>query len=254
MIEMIVADLDGTLLRSDRTISEYTVSVLSRCREKGIKIAFATARPLRAVKPYLGLVRCDALAYHNGAHVTAGGRIIGEPHTIPIETARSILASLKSVYPGKRLSLEIGDEMYANFDVVRVWNYTSFVKTDFFDLPRRDADKIIVEADEGVNSETIEPLLTDDMYCRLSEGAVYLIMNRNATKHGAVAALSRHWDISLENAAAFGDDNIDIGMIKECGIGVAMGNSIREVLDCADFIADTNDNDGVAKFIEENIL
>ena len=52
-IKMIVTDLDNTLLRRDKTVSEYTASVFSKCRNAGIKIVFATARPARAVAKWL---------------------------------------------------------------------------------------------------------------------------------------------------------------------------------------------------------
>jgi len=48
MIKMIITDLDNTLLRSDKTISEYTIDVLKKCQSKGIKVAFATARSEQA--------------------------------------------------------------------------------------------------------------------------------------------------------------------------------------------------------------
>lgn len=254
MVRIIVTDLDGTLLRSDRSISDYTAGMFSRCREKGIKIVFATARPLRTIKPYLERVRCDALIYHNGAHIIADGKHIGEPRTIPIDAARRILSSLQHIYPGERLSVEIDDVLYANFDASLIWKYTSSVVTDFSDLPDIGADKILVEVKPGIEYETIGSLLTPDVCCRLSEGLIYLIMNKNATKLNAVRDLSRYWDINLNQAAAFGDDIIDIEMIKECGTGVAVGNSAEKVLECADYVADTNNNDGVAKYIEKYIL
>jgi 5-amino-6-(5-phospho-D-ribitylamino)uracil phosphatase len=253
MIKMIVTDLDGTLLRNDKTLSEYTAAVLARCSEEGIKVVFATARPLRTIKPYLECVHCDALIYHNGAHIIADGKRIGEPQTIPIETARRILFSLQSIYPGERLSAEINDVLYANFDVAAIWNYTSAVMTGFSDLPDIDADKIIIEATSNVKYEKIVSLLTPDIYCQMSENAIYLIMNRNATKFNGIKTLSRHWGIELKQVAAFGDDNNDMEMIINCGAGVAVGNAIQDVLGCADFIADTNNNDGVARFIEDNL-
>lgn len=56
------------------------------------------------------------------------------------------------------------------------------------------------------------------------------------------------------DAVYFGDDNDDIEPIKNCGLGVAVSNAIPSVIDIADRIIDSNDMDGVAKFIEENIL
>ena len=66
-IKMIVTDLDRTLLRTDKTISNYTADILNRCRERGMKIVFATARPKRTVNHFIGSVPVDALILHNGA-------------------------------------------------------------------------------------------------------------------------------------------------------------------------------------------
>ena len=63
-----------------------------------------------------------------------------------------------------------------------------------------------------------------------------------------------HFNISPCDTVYFGDDNDDIEPIKNCGLGVAVSNAIPSVLDIADRIIDSNDMDGVAKFIEENIL
>ena len=63
-----------------------------------------------------------------------------------------------------------------------------------------------------------------------------------------------HFDISPCEAVYFGDDNDDIESIKNCGLGVTVSNAIPAVLEVADSVADSNDMDGVAKFIAENIL
>ena len=68
--KMIVTDLDGSLLRTDKTISRYTASVFHRCRENGVIVVFATARPIRAVKMLNLDIGDDAAIFHNGA-VTA---------------------------------------------------------------------------------------------------------------------------------------------------------------------------------------
>lgn len=60
--------------------------------------------------------------------------------------------------------------------------------------------------------------------------------------------------IQPNEAVYFGDDNDDIESIKNCGMGVAVSNAIGEVFEVADFITGSNDNDGVAWYIEKNIL
>lgn len=254
MIKLLALDLDNTLLRSDKSISHYTSDVLKRCRDRGMKIVYATARPLRTITPYMSHTPCDAIIYHNGAHIVADGKRIGDAHTIPIEIARTILGTLQAKYRGERLSVEIDDVLYANFDVSSVWNYTSYVLSDFFDLPETGADKILIEADLKIKHADIMPLLTPDIYCQMSEGLIYLIMNKSATKLNGLKTLTDYWGLGLKDVAAFGDDHNDVGMLKSCGLGVAVGNAIKEAKEAADAVADTNDNDGAAKYIEYNLL
>ena len=148
----------------------------------------------------------------------------------------------------------MGDTLYANFDASVVWKYTRFKVTDFSNLPPIDADKILVEADRSIKYSEILPLLTPEIYCQISERLIYLIMNKNATKLNALKTLCSNWGLGLKNAAAFGDDYNDIEMLKECGLGIAVGNAIKEVKEAADAVAQTNDNDGVAKYIENYLL
>jgi len=81
-----------------------------------------------------------------------------------------------------------------------------------------------------------------------------MVMNKNARKRNAIKEIANHFGVTLAETAAFGDDYNDIEMLQDCGIGVAVANAIDETKAAADLICDTNENDGVAKWIEENIL
>ncbi len=61
-------------------------------------------------------------------------------------------------------------------------------------------------------------------------------------------------NIPLSDMAAFGDDYVDIEMIKLCGIGIAVKNAIPEVKDASDYVTESNENDGVARFIEDYFI
>jgi 5-amino-6-(5-phospho-D-ribitylamino)uracil phosphatase len=254
MFEMLVIDLDRTLLHTDKTISPYSANVIGQCRKKGIKVVLATARPVRTVASFLDHVPCDAVAYHNGAFVLVGGERVGESHLIPVGDTQRILETIQSRYPGKKLSVEIDDTLYANFDVNEFWNYTRAVMTDFSDLPQRDADKVIIEITESSEYEEVLSLLPPELYGEMSDGKLCLVMNRNATKLNAIRQLSLLWGIPLSAVVAFGDDYNDMEMLKGCGVGVAVGNAIREVADVAGIITDTNDEDGVANYIAKHFL
>lgn len=254
VVKMIIVDLDRTLLHTDKTISEYSVSILNQCREKGIKIVFATARPIRTVELYLEQIACDAVIYHNGAFILSAGKRIGNTYSIPYKEARKILLYMQSKYEGKKLSVEINDTLYANFNVKEFWSYTNAIETDFSDIPEAEADKVLVEIQNQEELDDVTSILSTELYGEMSDGKLCLIMNRSATKLNGIRQLSSIWDIPTEHMIAFGDDLNDMEMIKHCGIGVAMKNAIDEVIAIADYVTDTNDYDGVAKYLEKNIL
>jgi len=252
-IKMIVTDLDRTLLRTDKTISQYTADVLNRCRSKGIKIVFATARPKRTVDHFCLDVPIDALILHNGAVIYVGESPLAN-FGIEASAKDSILQALSKNYPDATLSVEINDVLYANFDIPTDispdWKYT---KSDFFDLPQAPADKIIIGVSSMDDIERFAKHIPDDLYIEMSSGdqvSLGLIMNRKATKWNAVKAVSEHFNISTTDIVAFGDDYNDIVMLEGCGIGVAVSNAINKAKDVADYLCDTNDNDGVAKWLE----
>jgi hydroxymethylpyrimidine pyrophosphatase-like HAD family hydrolase len=82
---------------------------------------------------------------------------------------------------------------------------------------------------------------------------LYRFADRSAVKWNAVKAVAEHYCIYTGNIAAFGDDINDLEMIRNCGIGVAVENAVDEVKAAARYICDTNDSDGVAKWLEEHM-
>ncbi len=252
-IRMIVTDLDGTLLRTDKTVSAYTEDVLRRCRAREIHVVFATARPMRTVRQFFGVIPADALILHNGAATFIGDAPFAHSGIAPGAAAR-ILRAILLENPEATLSVEIDDTLYANFDVSTVWANLAAVHTDFTDLPDKPAEKIIAGVSSMADIERYAALLPDDLYIEMCEGKLGLIMHRDATKLNAVRALASHYGCDRKEIAAFGDDYNDIEMIRGSGVGVAMAGALAEVKAAAGFIADTNDRDGVAKWIDANIL
>jgi Cof subfamily protein (haloacid dehalogenase superfamily) len=251
-IKLIVADLDNTLLRRDKTISDYTADVFRRLRGRGVLTAFATARPIRASKH---AVQNDALVAHNGANVLIGNEII---HRIGIEPsdAKQIMTTLVRAFPGATLSIEIDDVLYANFDAAEEWESVSFERSDFSDLPRTPADKIIVGGLPSAELRKAAGYIPNSLYYEPSSGAhpLGLIMRREATKWNGIQILARKLGINIEEIAAFGDDWNDVEMLTHCGVGVAMANAIDACKAAADYICGDCDDDGVAQWLEENVL
>jgi hydroxymethylpyrimidine pyrophosphatase-like HAD family hydrolase len=81
-----------------------------------------------------------------------------------------------------------------------------------------------------------------------------MIMHKGATKFNGIIKIAKELNIDKSEIIAFGDDHNDKELLSNVGIGVAMGNSIADVKMIADYICDTNDNDGVARWLDENII
>jgi Cof subfamily protein (haloacid dehalogenase superfamily) len=252
-VKMIVTDLDNTLLRCDKTVSEYTASVFYRCKEAGIKIVFATARPVRAVTKWLSInIQSDACIYHNGAVIHIGDKPFQETG-IGHETVSKLLRTAKQL-DDTRIAVEINDTLYVNFDASTIWPGVEYTLTDFCGLTELPADKIIFFTADKTKISKIERLLGDHLYWEISENEVLMVMNKDARKRNAINALAMRFGMSLSEVVAFGDDHNDVEMLRECGIGVAVANAIDEAKAIADFVCETNDDDGVARWIEKRIL
>ena len=77
---------------------------------------------------------------------------------------------------------------------------------------------------------------------------------KGVTKENAIKIVCDSYKIDLSDVIAFGDDYADIEMLKIAGLGVAMGNAIAEVKEIADVVIGTNDDDGIAKYLENDVL
>lgn len=249
-MKMIVTDLDGTLLRNDKTISAFTKETIHRLRERGVLFAIATARPIRSVKEFLPDLPYDIGIFHNGAVTVDECRQVtnvGIRH--PQQVILDILKE-NSEYP---VAVEVDDRLYSNFDAGRIWSNIVYTATsDFQEIREHVADKIIIETNSMEEIESLQKKLPSDLYIQMCENTVALIMNKNATKLEAIKSVIRQKGISLEEVIAFGDDYNDLEMIQHCGIGVAMENALDVVKQGADAVALSNEEDGVARWLEEN--
>ncbi|MDR0963765.1 MAG: HAD family hydrolase, partial [Clostridium sp.] len=108
----------------------------------------------------------------------------------------------------------------------------------------------------SLNPERILNLLeqaSSVRYYRVTGEELVDILPVSATKWNAIRLLAKEWSIDLSEIAAFGDDYNDIEMLKNCGVGVAVANALDEVKAVANYICDSNDEDGVARWLESNI-
>ncbi|MCL2528215.1 MAG: HAD family hydrolase [Defluviitaleaceae bacterium] len=249
-IKMIVTDLDGTLLRTDKTISQRTKKTLDQCRKQGIKLVYATGRAasgLCLASPQV----FDGCAIANGAIATAGGTTVYK-RLIKCEDARPLLIACDK--RGLSITSQFGDMDYSNFIMSDIWpDVTAFTLVDY-NLHDKDTEKIFTYNLTAEDMVFIQKHMPPCAYMVTAVDGVVMISHKEATKSNAVAALAAHWGINQSEIVAFGDDLNDVDMLTYAGIGIAMGNALEEVKAVADCTCPSNDEDGLAQWLESNIL
>lgn len=248
-MKAIITDLDRTLLRSDKTISEYTCTILKKCHDKGILLMAATARPERSVLTYHEQIGFDAITTLNGARIILPDRII--ENGIRPYSAEAILKEVITI-PNLTLSMETGEGFFSNVPIPE-WNPIVFHQ--FPALPTESIIyKILLSSPQNNILQDVKESLTPDTYMTVATEELIQIMGINATKWNGIRAMLKAVGIGQNEAVYFGDDNDDIEALKNCGVGVAVANAIDKALAASDIITESNDMDGVAKYIEKNLL
>ena len=240
----VVMDLDRTLLRTDKSVSEYTLRVLRAWQAAGAYLYAATARPERAVTQYEELIGFRAVTTLNGARTVTPSSV--SVYAIRPESAVDILDRLSGT-AGMQVSVEAESGIWSNTEHP-LWKPK--VTDRIRELPLREPVYKILASHPEIPADRIEVRPGDDVYCTVADRKLVQVMSREATKWNGVLQMLRHDGIGAEEAVFFGDDNDDAEPIRRCGLGVAVGNALECVKAAADDIALSNDEDGVAVYLD----
>lgn len=254
-IKLVIADLDQTFLRTDKSISQFSLDVIKECKEQGINIAIATARSEKAAKKYIDLIKPDFV-------ISNGGALVKYKEDIIYKCMLSSLMSDKLIRdcvlnPNVReITVETENAFYWNGDnVCESGNdYSHAIFNDYSKPLNCPTYKVTVEIVDRNTATELAAKYSECNFLAFSGEEWYRFAHKNATKNNAIYELLQYLHIDLKQVVAFGDDYNDIDMLKTCGYGVAVSNAIDEVLNIATYVTCSNDEDGVAKFIKDNFL
>lgn len=248
MIAAVALDLDGTLLRPDETISERSLAALRACRERGLKVIVATGRRPESIERVLvpGIGE-EAWVCYNGSEIHIGGECIHRDHIDPEDSLR-IVRWVQGRWPDCVMSVQVDGRLYLNRRIDDPYDYEVADLTTVITGPTA---KIVVNLRPLAGADSIHANLPPGVKMLVTGGGSWgEIMTASASKAAGLALLLRRWGLTLAQTIAFGDDTNDIEMVRECGIGVAMGNAHEAVKAVADLVAPANDEDGVAVVLE----
>ncbi len=254
--KILLFDLDGTLLRDDKTISDYTLGILTKCRGDGYLIGISTSRGEQNCLGFLSELKPDILITSGGALVRVNDKIICSSLFSVKETNGFIEAARKICGMDCEITVDALDAHYWNYktrpkEQDKSWGDSIY--TDFTDF-KREALKICVEISQPSLAQKLCGHFSELDSQHFSDGDWYKFTKSGITKEKAILAVCKACHADVSDMVAFGDDHADIGMLKLCGVGVAMGNAVQEAKDIADDITLSNEEDGVAAYLEKWII
>lgn len=270
--KLICVDMDGTLLSSEKKISKRTVDAVKKAHEKGIHIAICTGRLFTSAEYYANLLGIKTpIISANGAYIREKDRdeviyksILGKENCKKIltivkdyglcpnfHTPDSIMTDkVDSPYSSyMKLGSNARENRNINIKIVENWD-------EIFEKYEDEITKCItVDSDLSKLKAAKEELLAIDGLEVVSSFATnFEVMLKGVSKGRAVEILAGYYHFNREEVICIGDNENDESMIKYAGLGVAMGNSEDSIKKIADYITDSNDEDGVAKVIEKFIF
>lgn len=267
MYKLIALDMDGTLLNSDKKISEKNKEALKKAKELGVYVVLASGRPIDGLLKYLEeldlLGEDDYVLSYNGClvqktknkDVVCSSTIKGKDIKYLKNIADNLNVNIHAFSKEKGL-ITPKNSKYTAYEA-----HHNNMEVHINDFKNIDDNEDIMKAmmidepeilDEGIKK------LPKEVYEKYSvaKSAPFFLefFNKKANKGEGLKLLAEYLGIKKEEIIAAGDEMNDFPMIQYAGLGVAMGNACNEIKKIANYTTDTNDNDGIAKVVEEFII
>lgn len=259
MYKLIAMDFDGTLLTTDKKITNYTKNTLQKLKEQGYIIVGVTARTLGSIKSVVDVNLFDYLIINNGSYIydvkNNSGNYEGK-------ISKSIYTSITEEL--KDLSNGID---YCSINFYYFYRDNSSIKSPFIKMINSlsEIEEEIVRMNIHIsNQEKLEYFcdLINNKYDNLhtfimqdSDNPLkWLVVNPKGVNKGiALKRLGDRLNINLQEMIFFGDGPNDLEVMDIVGCSVAMENALPEVKIKSKYITLSNNEDGIAVFLEKNL-
>jgi len=261
--KLLVADIDGTLVTSDREITPRVKDAVRRAQAKGVRVCLATGRIWPSAQPYFRVLGADppAILYNGGLIYDFVADKVLRRVPLAYEHARAVLEILREV-PQVQPHLYVADRVYTG----RVNEFTKAYRRkdrihveevgDLIAFLPAEPMKILIIGPRAHLTTVFDriaalPLRINAVF---SEETYLEILPSGSSKGAALVEMANALRIPLEATIAVGDNLNDLEMIQAAGLGVAMGNALPELQSQAGYVTSTNDEEGLAEVIHRFIL
>ena len=241
-IKLVALDMDGTLLNNDGVITNESKKVIKKAEQRGVHIVISTGRPLASCISFvkeLGL--SSYIITSNGAQIFTADEQLIEQQTMDGD----VVKALWQIGHDRELHMWLvaDDAVFVQGRRPNDFQELEWLKMGYGGLSETDKLYIMERLQDIKGLEVTNSNPTN------------IEVNREGVhKEQALRTLCSKLDLAMDEVMAVGDGLNDFRMIKEAGIGVAVANAQDEILDIADYVTLTNEENGVAKAIADLVL
>ena len=262
MLKLIATDMDGTLLNNNHEMPMRTFEIIDQLHERGITFAVATGRGHHSILKIYDKIKDDiVMITNNGAIIIDKGEIIAAqflPRIIAQEIVEAIqnLPKVSLMVKGIDSAYFFGEDILATIPTEILDDHfpKHTVVNGFADIPTDDEIVQIVVYDPDCDPEKNAriPLLQFEDNATLAVSGDYWldIMAKNINKGNALAQLQEMLDANPDETMVFGDQMNDYELMQSAYYSYAMDNAVEPIKAVANFVAPSNEDEGVIKIIE----
>lgn len=265
-------DLDGTLLTTDKKISEINRQSILRAKSIGCKIILCSGRSPKSMQQYVDFLGLHSkgdyyLGNHGGTVVDASTEEVIKVHSIEPERIRWFVEMGRKYQDKMNVQLYRGDYFYVERrdSSTELYEKLTSMKAgilvqDLMALAEKDILKaLFISIIPGYVLEVKDELEKQNMPMgmKLVASNEYLLeyADDSINKGVAVQKLMESMGIAMEEVICVGDSFNDITMIQKAGLGIAVQNAERSVKDIAKYVTErTNDNNAIAEIVDKFII
>lgn len=271
--QLVALDMDGTILASDGSLSSRVARVIREARARGVVVALATARRWTGASPIARELDLDgSLILYDGAIVRAfPGGGVETTHALDADLAQraaaviaahelQVVAQYSDAHEERMVVSEAPPHpQWMGPYLASFRDQATYAPLDHITDVYPQTLRLVSFGPEKRLRAALDSLVGEPVGRQIlplgSYGQAELtVFSPSASKGAGLRWLARRLGIPMERTLAIGDGVNDVSMLRDAGLGVAMGNAAPEVQAAADAITLSNDEDGVALAIERYVL
>ena len=262
MVKIILSDIDGTFLKNDKGVPKLHAQALKEILAQGKKFAFVSARMPEAIYPItdgINLPHTPVISYSGALVLTEDEKILYDKK-MPLEDTKNILPVIErnwkdisvNYYTGRKWYVrKIDERVQHEVDITQataeISNFEKLISENI--LP----NKILIMCEPPTCEEMERELGAQFKNLNVVRSARHLleIMDKSVSKATGIEILLRHYNFTVEEAVAFGDNYNDIEMLQYIPQSVAMKNAPPEIQKIASAVTDSNEDSGIYTYLKK---